>query len=60
VHAWNSEAYFKGADGKGFFIGGEDSGTDVHRFLRTLEEDKTYELPNAFASYQKQKKQKKQ
>jgi hypothetical protein len=56
VHAWNGEAYFKGADGKGFFIEGEDSGTDVDRFLRTLEEDKTYEFPDVFVSYQKPKK----
>ena len=51
-----SEGVFKGGDGKGFFIGGEHSGTEVDRFLRTLEEDKTYEFPDVFVSYQKPKK----
>jgi hypothetical protein len=56
VHAWNGEAYFKEADGKGFFIGGERGGTDLDRFLRTLEEDKMYQFPDVFVSYQKPKK----
>jgi hypothetical protein len=53
VHEWNGSGYFKTADGKGFFIGGERSGKDVDRFLRTLEEEKTYEFPDAFLKYQK-------
>ena len=53
VHGWNGSGYFKTADGKGFFIGGERSGKEVDRFLRTLEEEKTYEFPGAFLKYQK-------
>jgi hypothetical protein len=53
VHEWIGSGYFKTADGKGFFIGGERSGKDVNRFLRTLEEEKTYEFPDAFLKYQK-------
>jgi hypothetical protein len=48
VHEWNGSGYFKTVDGKGFFIGGERSGKDVDRFLRTLEEGKTYEFPGVF------------
>ena len=53
VQEWIGSGYFKTADGKGFFIGGERSGAEVDRFLRTLEEDKTYEFPGAFLKYQK-------
>ena len=48
--------YFTTADGKGFFIGAGVSGPEVDHFLRTLEEDKTYQFPDVFVSYQKPKK----
>jgi len=41
VNGWDDSCYFKTADGKGFFIGGESSGKDVDQFLRTLQEEKT-------------------
>jgi len=47
--------YFTTADGKGFFIGRGRSGPEVDQFLRTLEEDKTYQFPDAFLAYRKQK-----
>ena len=53
IHGWHGSGYFKTADGKGFFIGGGRSGEEVDRFLRTLEEEKTYEFPDAFLKYQK-------
>ena len=53
VHDWHGSGYFKTSDGKGFFIGDERSGTEVDHFLRTLEEEKTYEFPDAFLKYQK-------
>ena len=52
VHGWDGFGYFKTAAGNGFFLGGERAGKDVDRFLRTLEEGKTYELPDAFLKYQ--------
>src|ERR1043165_694909 len=45
------DSYFKTADGKGFFIGGRGSGAEVDSFLRTLEEGKAYEFPDAFLKY---------
>lgn len=53
VHEWNGSGYFKTANGMGFFIGGEHVGKDVDRFLRTLEEEKTYAFPGTFLKYQK-------
>jgi hypothetical protein len=53
VRGWDDSGYFKTANGKGFFIGDERSGEDVDRFLRTLEEKKTYAFPDAFLKYQK-------
>ena len=53
VHEWNGAGYFTTAEGKGFFLGGEHVGKDVNGFLRTLEEEKTYEFPDTFLKYQK-------
>ena len=52
VHEWLGSGYFKTADGKGLFIGGGRSGDEVDRFLWTLEEEKTYEFPDAFLKHQ--------
>jgi hypothetical protein len=45
--------YFATADGKGFFIDPGNDAPEVTRFLRTLEEEKSYEFPGAFLKYQK-------
>ncbi len=47
---------FRGADGKQFVIGNPGSGPAVWKFLGTLEEGQTYELPGAFVDYHKRKK----
>jgi hypothetical protein len=44
---------FRGADGKQFVIGTPGSGSEVWKFLETLEEGQAYELPRAFLDYQK-------
>jgi hypothetical protein len=56
VNVLTDGAYFEAEDGKIFFIGGKKSGAEVRRFLDTLEDAKTYELPAAFVSFQKPNK----
>lgn len=55
IRQWEGFSYFKTADGKGFFIGSQrdDKETEktVDRFLRTLEEDKTYQFPDVFLKH---------
>ncbi len=46
---------FRGTDGKQFVIGNPGSGAEVWKFLGTLEEGQTYELPRAFLDYHKPK-----
>jgi hypothetical protein len=52
---------FRNADGKQFVIGSPGSGDEVWKFLGTLEEGKTYELPKVFldhhATYKKSPEQ---
>ena len=46
-------ARFKDDDGRTFYIGSPDSPPEVAGFVGTLEEGKTYSLPEAFMQYQK-------
>ena len=49
--------YFTTAEGKAIILGKPGAGregADVLKFLDTLEEGKSYELPEAFLDYQKQ------
>jgi hypothetical protein len=55
VHGWDDSAYFKTADGKGFFVGSEHSGKEVAAFLASLEEGKAYDLPAAFVRSERQR-----
>jgi hypothetical protein len=47
---------FTTADGKKFSIGGPGATKEVVRFLQTLKDGESYELPGAFLDYQKKKK----
>ncbi len=62
--AINSEfCYFTTAEGKAIILGAPGAGKrgeDVLNFLETLEEGKSYELPEAFLEYQKQSHAQKQ
>ena len=49
-------AVFKNAEGKQFVIGDPSSGPDLTRFIKSLEDGKTYNLPGAFLEYQKNHK----
>lgn len=46
---------FRVSDGKQFVIGNPGSGPEVWKFLGTLEEGQTYQLPGAFLDYHKKK-----
>jgi hypothetical protein len=43
----------KSADGQKFHIGSPGNTAEVHGFIDTLEEGRTYSLPSAFIAYQK-------